>query len=270
MNFKKGFLFIILFQISILSFGQENDKLVVYWSINNYNDPLMWFSNKLLKALGEGRLQGYSKDGKVYSKTELEKKINPELIKVPFSKEEISIVIDNGDFSVLSEMETNYTGEQLKEILSKGKSIDKLYKFKKRKSFECNRMDIEIQENVVLDTLRNDQKGTIEFINLIIPKYYSKTGDPELFCKIRYGDFEKEQSDFENEKRIISERAFNISAQSDDIKIIYPDQMQMKLSELKSTKEQVVDRKELDRSVFRFFGGKISFWDKSVNKRVKY
>ncbi len=269
--YKKNILTLsFLFLFSLFTKAQNKQLIDVYWSIGHMkNDSLEDLSYKLLQSISQDKIQGYDSSGNLMTKKQIEKRINPELIKhIDITIPEITGIILVGDYSILDEVDSKYSSETLVKMVLNGENIDKLIKFKKRKPFESTRLKIGIFEKIELDTLSIFQKGDIKYIRLIIPAMYAISKKDELLCQLKYEDFNK--LNLPKEQKNISERKFIICSWDSDILVVFNDKIESRFSEKRKPGEEVLDKGMLDLSIFKFFKNHIKLFNPLGGKMYDY
>lgn len=211
-------------------------------------DKLPW---RLLDAIDAGRIKTYDSTLKEISRAEVEASITPNMRSViSLTKEECDIMLANGDSSFLDSLVPKQSPQQLKAIYASRRGIDSLIITKYAIPFETKVCEIELVEKVTLDTTLRSQKGNVEYIRLIVPKEFTKSGRNEILCQVKYEDFKTLGIP---EQKIIDQHAFMIYA--DDAELTIDDGKSIqRLSSLKKTKtEEGIQHDQIKKTVFKYF-----------------
>jgi hypothetical protein len=253
---KRFLLSLLLIASVFLSFtNRTNERSYdAYWFMRNQTGPLENLSWKLLESISKGELTPIDTNiERKMSKEETLYRLTPFAEKCGFSKEEVMICLQAGDFSVMSAIETKYSAKQLQKLINEGKDVSSKFSLIARPSFEMGCLRITLQEEILsLDTNAVAQKGTMRYILLMIPAFLTDDQKEFPLFRIRYEDFK--QLKFVEEETFIEERAFRIIPGESELMLIdRGTKQQYKLSDLKELNEG-----SLHASLFKYFRGNIT------------
>jgi hypothetical protein len=221
----------IIFLLTIYIANCQN-PIKVYWQINYAyaeNREIYDLPRKLFNAVVNNEIASFNYDSsKRIDVKYLNKILKPIAHKCFLNKEEISIALKCGDYSVMSDIKTKYSAEDLNEKSNNGEDIKKYFELVKKSPLDVYCLKLEIQEELsFLDTTKNMQKGFIRYLNIWFSPSLSKPDESKFLCRIRYIDFLKLEWE---EKERLEQRAFYINPRNSDL-IIYVKDKIYKLSD---------------------------------------
>lgn len=266
---KKITLLVLLLSVSLFCPAQHGIKFDVKWSISRGNETLTDFSYKILQAIEKNKIQAFDNDGRAMTRDLILKRMpygNPDCF---LTLEDTKIILKAGDLSVLFAIETPYTESDIRKMMKEGKDYMQYFqdlKFKKINTFDTPCLDVEIHEELILDTTAAFQKGTVKYISLIIPKDFISSNEAMFLCKVKYEDVKKLK--LKPEQEIIDERQFVISTKWDDLTITNEKEAYQLSNFVVLTAK--FDRIVLDQMIFRYFRKSIKLFDDGTRKSIPY
>lgn len=238
--------------------AQDPQTLDVTWYILvRYNDTLDQLPWKLLDAIDAGKIKTYDSSLKELSRAEIESKITLGMRDVFLTKEECEIMAANGDFSFGEYLEPKQSAKELERLYSKGQDIDSLLILTYRPAFESKVFQLELVEKVKLDTSVRRQMGSMQYIRLITPKEFTKSGNNEILCQVKYEDFKTLAMP---EQKIIDNHEFMIITDQCDLTVDDGEKVQ-RLSSLQDPKNQTIQLDQIRNSIFKYFSKNILIVD---------